>query len=348
MGNNAGLYAACLTAALLLAGCNDAGVCRNCSGGGAEPCPSSPILAASAGNGEVTLTWEPAGSQGTAVKAWQYRQAVQGESWSGARNAGPAATAYVVSGLTNGLAYRFQVRPQFAAADFGCWSAAVSVVPRRMDDVMGRMEKHQEAIAKRMSEVVEGMAASQELQRTLGEREIATLGEVVDGLAEVAAQLGKVCDGCGVPPANCRSLGQVFFGHNSHHIRNENGNKETFNQIVSGLQVRKGGLFLTEGYASAVGYARHNLHLSDQRAACVSRCLHDRLAHPWLEDGKFQFREIARGEVFGVNDLAGANKQHRRVDVTFCPGYSNSSPNAEKRPPVWPTDCACPSDSQPI
>ena len=361
----------------------------------------------------MTLTWEPAGGQGTAVKAWQYRQAVQGKNWSATRNAGPSATAYVVSGLTNGLAYKFQVRARLAAAGFGCWSAAVSVVPRRMDDVMKRMEKHQEAIAKRMSEVVESMAASRELQRTLGGQGIATLGQVAastseiakhsagirdgvvqvavrvdaagqdvaaatmsvaqqaagirnevgelvgsvdataqkgsDGLAEIAAQLGKICDGCEVLPANCHSLGQVFFGHGSHRIgddkRNKKRNKETFNKIVAGLQVRKGGLFLTEGYASAVGYARHNLHLSDMRAACVSRCLHDRLAPLWLEDGKFEFREIARGEVFGVNDLAGANKQHRRVDVTFCPGHSNPNPETKKRPPVWPTDCECPSPS---
>ena len=319
------------------------------------------------------MTWEPASSQGIAVKTWQYRQAVQGENWSGTGSTGPAATAYVVSGLTNGLAYTFQVRSQLAAANFGCWSAAVSVVPRRIDEVMERIERHQEAIAKRMSEVVESMTASQELQRTLGEKGIATLGEVAaqsagvrdeveklavnvdtagqkvaDGLAEVAAQLGKVCDGCGVLPANCLPLGQIFFYHNSHYIWNDNGNEETFNKIVAESQVREGGLFLTEGYASAVGYARHNLHLSDQRAGCVSRCLHDRLAPLWLENGKFEFREIARGEVFGVNDLAGTNKQNRRVDVTFCRGYSNPDPDAEKWPPVWPEDCECPSDSQPI
>ena len=405
MGNHTGLYAACLMAALLLVGCDDAKLCQNCNEGVDHQCPSSPVLAASAGNGEVTLKWEPADSQGTAVKAWQYRQAVQGESWSATRSTGPAATAYVVSGLTNGLAYTFQVRSQLDAAEFGCWSAAVSVVPRRIDDVMERMEKHQEAIAKHMSEVVARMAARQELLQKLGEQGIVTLGEVAastseiakhsagirdgvvqvagnvdaagqevaaatmavvqqaedirnevgelvssvdaagqkvaDGLADIVAQLGKACDGCEMLPANCHSLGRVFFDHDSHRIgdnkRNEERNEEAFNKIIAGLQVRKGGLFLTEGYASTVGYARHNLHLSDMRAACVSRCLHDRLASLWLEDGNFEFREIARGEV------SGANEENQRVDVTFCPGYSPAGPNAEKRPPVWPTDCACPN-----
>lgn len=162
MGGKTGAYAACLTAALLLGACNDAKVCQDCSEGGGETCPTSPTLVASAGDGEVTLRWRPAVGLRAPVKDWQFRQAVQEKRWSSARGTGPAATAYVVSGLANDMAYTFQVRAQLAA-DFGCWSAPVSVVPRRMDDVMAEMAKQQKAIAGHMADLVNGMAARQEL-----------------------------------------------------------------------------------------------------------------------------------------------------------------------------------------
>lgn len=191
---NAGLCAICLMAAVLLVGCKDAGECPNCNEG-AELCPTSPVLRASADDGEATLEWEPAVGLRAAAKAWQVRQALQGESWSVTHRTGPAAAAYVVSGLTNDKAYTFQVRAQLDAADFTCWSAPVTVVPRRVDDVMQEIEKHQRAIAERMAEVVKGMADGQEILQALGEQGIVALEAAAASTSEIAEHSAGIHDG---------------------------------------------------------------------------------------------------------------------------------------------------------
>ena len=191
---NACLCAICLMAAVLLVGCGDSGECPNCNEG-ADLCSTSPVLRASAGDGEATLEWEPAVGLGTTAKAWQVRRALQGESWSVAHRTGPAATAYVVSGLTNDKAYTFQVRAQLDAADFACWSAPVTVVPRRVDDVMEEIEKHQRAIAGHMAEVVKGMADGQEALQTLGEQGNAALEAAAASTSEIAEHSAGIHDG---------------------------------------------------------------------------------------------------------------------------------------------------------
>ena len=144
-----------------------------------------PVLAASAGDGEVTLRWERAIGQSGIVEAWQYQQAVQGEAWSVKRSTGSAASVYVVAGLTNGLAYTFQVRAQLDSGS-GCWSDPVSVVPRRTDDVMTEIEKHQRAIAGSMADVVKSMADNHELLTTLGEQRIAKLEAIATSTSKIA------------------------------------------------------------------------------------------------------------------------------------------------------------------
>ena len=268
MRDNTSPCTICLAATLLLVGCNGTRECRNCNERSAERCSTSPVLSVSAGNGEATLEWEPAVGVGAAAKEWQFRQALQGESWSATLSAGPAATAYIVSDLTNDKAYTFQVRAQLDTADFACWSAPVTVVPRRRrDDVVEDIEKHQRAIAEHMAEVAKGMVDGQELLQALGEQgigalkavaasaseiaghsagirdgvvqvagsvdvagenlaaatmaveeqaagireEVAELAAIVDAtgektaeeLADIAARLGQVCDGCGARPNNC-------------------------------------------------------------------------------------------------------------------------------------------------
>ncbi len=380
MPYNTGLCAVGLMAAVLLVGCNDAKDCRNCNEGGAELCSTSPLLRASVDDGKATLEWEPAVGLRAAVKAWQIRQALQGDSWSVSRSTGPAATAYVVSGLTNDKAYTFQVRAQLDAADFACWSAPVTVVPRRIDDVMQEIEKHQRAIAEHMAALEAVATSTSEIAaqsagirdgigrvaasvHTAGEHltaatiavseQAADIGDEVEkltvsvdavgrkvekGLAEVAEQLGNACKGCGTLPDNCRYLGSVPFEHDCHRI--EDGNQDELDCVLDKLSTQEEGLFLTVGYATPVGHAVHNLRLSNLRAACVSRCL-DR----GLPKGKFAFREIAGGEVsLDRSDLEGLSPRGRRVDVTFCPGYSSEVPDAEDREPVWPDaeECGCP------
>ena len=399
---NAGLCAICLMAAVLLVGCKDAGECPNCNEG-AELCPTSPLLRASADDGEATLEWEPAVGLGTTAKAWQFRQALQGESWSVNRSTSPAATAYVVSGLTNDKAYTFQVRAQLDAADFACWSAPVTVVPRRVDDVMEEIEKHQRAIAERMAEVVKGMADGQEALRALGEQGIAALEAAATALkaaatstSEVAGHVTAIRDGVGqvavasrelaeireatddvaenidevgdevargisrieerlarlpAPPTGAaqycdgriEQLGELYFGHDSFVVKDDEAeNAGTIGGAVEYLNgIEDGGLILTVGHATAIGVEGHNMHLSDQRAACASRCIHDSLADPTV----FEFREVAKGEALAVRDPAGTSEWNRRVEVMLCrdvafePGrYSGSLSD------VMPaaSECECP------
>ncbi len=82
-------------------------------GGGAQvsatPLPRAE-LSASRGDGRATLDWSV---PGTVIYTWQYRQSTNGgSSWSGwtaMPNAG-VKRSYVVTNLTNGVAYTFQVR----------------------------------------------------------------------------------------------------------------------------------------------------------------------------------------------------------------------------------------------
>lgn len=401
-----GRHAACLVVALLLVGCGDTELCQNCSDGSPETCPSSPTLNASASDREVTLTWEPAGGARASVQAWQYRQAVQGQSWTVMRSTGPAANAYVVSALTNGVAYTFQIRAQLKSGS-GCWSEAVTVVPRRIVDVMERIEKHQRAIAERMAEVVKGMADRQELLKELGEQGVATLGavatstgeiakhsagisggvakvatnveaagkdvatataavaqeaasirdevhglkvsvdavgqNVAEGLAEVAAQVGKVCGGCQVLPANCRPLGRVLFPNDSPHPKDDENWRDLEQALnaLDGFPEQQNGLLLNVGYATSVGPVVHNLHLSDRRAACVSRCLDRSLGD------RFTFMEVAKGEVLDISDPEGTgdgSDENRRVDVIFCPDHPTRGPDDPKLEAVRPdvSECICP------
>lgn len=368
MSNDMWSYAlGCLVAALFIVGCGNSKSCQNCNDGSSETCPTSPTLGASTSDGEVTLRWEPANVQGSTAKVWQYRQAVQGQGWSPIRNAGPAGTAYVVSDLNNNVAYTFQVRAHFESG-VGCWSDTVSVVPRRIDDVMKEIEKHQRAIAGSMAAVVKGMAENRELLKDVGERGISKLGaiatststiaehaagidegiedvagnvdkagrEIAKKLAAIAKQLDAKCDACSALPANCRLLGTAFFGHDSERIENMMWKEDEFPELRTGL-------FLNVGHATSVGHAVHNLRLSDLRAACVSRCLDDRLKErDGRKEGKYVFMEIARGEVLDMSDAEGTSAEsdeNRRVEVTFCPDYPNS--DVAEREPVWPDTEAC-------
>ena len=250
MRQKVGLCAICLAATVLLVACNDAEDCRNCNEDEAELCATSPGLRASADDGKATLEWEPAVGFRATPKAWRFRQTLQGETWSLARDTGPAATAYVVSGLTNDKAYTFQVRAQLDAADFTCWSAPVTVVPRKVDNVMAEIEKHQRAIAKRMAalEAIEtsmneiaGQAkgihdgvdaaatvAGPELVKIRGaidevDGNIGKVAEkVVAGLSRIEEKLGKtepggepdICGGGGIAEET-----SLAFGNNSFKVR---------------------------------------------------------------------------------------------------------------------------------
>ena len=70
--------------------------------------PGPPInLAAAPGDGRVTLTWEAAADNGSAISKYQYQQ--DEGTWQDVAGNG-AATSVVVSALTNGQSYAFGVR----------------------------------------------------------------------------------------------------------------------------------------------------------------------------------------------------------------------------------------------
>ncbi len=75
--------------------------------------PTAGSLNARAGDTEVVLSWAGSASAGSTITGWQYRQR-QGDggygSWTDIANSGPATTTLTVTGLSNGIGYRFAVR----------------------------------------------------------------------------------------------------------------------------------------------------------------------------------------------------------------------------------------------
>ena len=76
--------------------------------------PAKPAnLTATAGNGQVTLTWD--GADDDTITGWQWQQASDGDTWDAWTDmavATAATTAYTVTNLTNGTEYQFRIRAQ--------------------------------------------------------------------------------------------------------------------------------------------------------------------------------------------------------------------------------------------
>lgn len=139
-------------------------------------------------------------------------------------------------------------------------------------------------------------------------------------------------------PCTGTSIGRLGFRHAEHRIGTDN--VAAFNEIVAKLKSHERGLVLSVGHATSVGFERHNAHLSDLRAACVSQCLRERLG-----DGKFEYREIARGEALETSDPAGTSSLARRVEVVYCENHSIRPPitEARRRTGSLVTGCGCPA-----
>ena len=329
-------------------------------------------LIGSAGDGQVALTWGVPAESPLRVKSWRYIQS-QGNTRT-THDTGSASTSHVVLGLTNGVPYSFRVRAILESDLKDCWSNAVEVTPTQPGNVLEAMEKHQQKIAENTTKIATEVVASGGVAKELGERAVDALAalagsantmaaestilrndlsENLDDLSKNVDEAGRVIaaglariedklDICYVGTAQLcdgENVGSLYFDHDSYNLASDDESL----RIAARLQeLAKGRLVLVVGYATAVGFARHNLHLSEMRAACTVRCLRDGLG----DQQRLAFREIAMGEVLEESNPRGNNRRSRRVDVVVCP--------ANMTDPITPldartgfesatVDCGCPT-----
>ena len=95
--------------------------------------PAAPTgLTATAGNGQVSLSWTAGDDGGFDVTGWKYQQKEGSGNfgdWTSIPNSGASTRGYSVSRLKNGTSYQFKVRAVNAKGD-GAESAAVSATPQ--------------------------------------------------------------------------------------------------------------------------------------------------------------------------------------------------------------------------
>ncbi len=101
--------------------------------------PQPGTLRATAGDTQVVLSWTGTGSGGSTVTGWQYRQR-QGDGgyggWMPMADSTAATASHTVTGLSNGLVYRFEVRavtanPEVKGDEFASEPVTPSTVPPR-------------------------------------------------------------------------------------------------------------------------------------------------------------------------------------------------------------------------
>ncbi len=99
--------------------------------------PSPGTLIATAGDARVVLSWSGTGSAGSTITGWQYRQR-EGDggygSWTDIADSTAATATHTVTGLSNGISHRFEVRAvtanrQVVGDEFESEAVVPSTVP---------------------------------------------------------------------------------------------------------------------------------------------------------------------------------------------------------------------------
>ncbi len=200
-----------------------------------------------------------------------------------------------------------------------------------------------------LAESVDAMAAESTLLRNDLSASVDGLSKSVDQAGEaVAAGLARLGGNLGSPGPSTthlcdgeREVGSIHFARNSYSLAVDD---ENLGKIAGRLQtLAKGSSVLVVGYASAVGFAVHNLHLSELRALCTVRCLGAQLG----DQQRLAFREIAEGEALEGSNLEGNSGESRRVDVFACPETATDLPPPSDAT-TWfesaTVDCGCSTD----
>jgi predicted phage tail protein len=95
-------------------------------------------VAVQALNRAALLTWPaPASDGGAMVRNYRIQRSTDGVTWHAVTSTAPISRAFTVTGLTNGVRYRFRVAAANIAGP-GAWSAAAVVTPRPVASAPGR------------------------------------------------------------------------------------------------------------------------------------------------------------------------------------------------------------------
>ena len=89
--------------------------------------PAAPTVA-TAGSGELAVSWKAPGNTGPAISGYKLRYGTDGATWTEVTPSPATSTSHTLTGLTDGTEYQVQVRATSDEGD-GAWSATATATP---------------------------------------------------------------------------------------------------------------------------------------------------------------------------------------------------------------------------